>query len=118
MRTCPGTYEVLNNALNEAGTEELKLATKSEIIGYYEQEYGGKWKSQLARDLSTLTGQRADTIARRFRGARLTNERVSGKNVQEYKRLGQQLPGVRVPRKDIAGKKSQRRAKRRNKDLG
>lgn len=120
MRVLNDSYEKLTTELEKAGTDIIHLSDPHQILHYYQQEYGSQkikpasgrgngteaWKVQITRDISRATGQREDTVARRFRGTRVNLNKPTKKTLAEYKKLGQQLPGTRVPRKDLAGKKA------------
>lgn len=115
MRILGDSYERLDAALERAGTEIVYLESKGQIIEYYKQEYGEKnWTRQIAKDLQPFTqgknGQplKVESIMRRFQGDRAT--KAAGKTArgtnEQFKKLGKELPGTPVPRKDLAGKKA------------
>lgn len=107
MHVGPGSYEKLTGALDRAGTETVYLGTKSEVIGYYKQEYGSHWGRELAKSIVETTGKgKVENIARRFRGTRTESAKVSPATAAQYKAVGKTLPGTDVPRKDLAGKKA------------
>lgn len=107
MKVLPGSYEKLDSELSRAGSTTIHLGTKSEVIGYYKQEYGSHWGRELAKKIVETTGKgRVDTIARRFRGSRAESNKVTPGAAAEYKAVGKTLPGTEVPRTDLAGRRA------------
>jgi len=115
-------WQLMADALDRASIERtiLYLSSRDQIINYYKQEYGSEkirpangrgqgteaWKIAISHAISSETGQRYDTVARRFRGDRAEGK-VSKKGAAEYEKLGKTLPGtvVEKPRK-VSGKRA------------
>lgn len=107
-------WEAMADALDRAGTERsiLYLSTKSEVVGYFQQEHGAHWSRELAKALQPFTRakngepQKITNIQRRFQPSRL-EKAASKANVEQYRALGKKLPGtiVEKPRK-VAGKRA------------
>lgn len=66
--------------------------TKAEIIEYYQETYGDRWRVRLVGDLAPIAGIKEKNLRRRFDPDRINNVPRRKSEQQEYKTLGDQLP--------------------------
>lgn len=69
--------------------EEWYPQTKAEIIDYYQEEYGNKWKRNLVQDLARFTGKKVKNLSRRFDPSRRNNPEK--RNAKQYQAFGKTL---------------------------
>jgi coenzyme F420-reducing hydrogenase alpha subunit len=69
------------------------MTTKAEIVAYYQQEYGKRWRIELERGpLSEISGLKPKNLARRFDPSRLNNVPRTRREKEQYEKLGKLLP--------------------------
>lgn len=106
MRVLPGGYELVADAIDAAGTEIHYLSGKHEIANYYMQAYPRNWQTRLGNELADLFGGKAESYKRNFRPDRI-NRKASPGFAEKLKTLGREkIPGERVKRRDLAGKRA------------
>jgi hypothetical protein len=110
MQVSGNGYEQLNQAIEGASFQLVPMKSKSDMVDYYQAHYPargtGSWRDMLARDLSSKTGTKYNSIRRQLDPDRLARKPVRGsKNEQGYIDLGKQLPPKKEP-KNTSGKRA------------
>lgn len=89
--------DYFDSTIEDITTTEVYPESKADIIEYYREEYGDKWKSHLVKDMVGFTGSKKPTITKRFDPQRRDN--VERRNREQYKDFGKTLNPTRVPKK-------------------
>lgn len=93
-----GSQQRFSDVVRADTTELRYMTTKSEIVEYYQQEYGSGWQRHLVRDITPFAAKSKEaSLRKRFQPARVNRE--ERKNAEQYRQLGRTLPPIEVPRK-------------------
>ncbi|SRR6266567_1463571 len=76
----------------DAANVPIFLTSKADIVEYYRDTRGARWKQDIIHDMMGITGKKYATIEKRFDKQRL--DAPERKNAGEYKELGEKLPPI------------------------
>lgn len=92
----------------EAGKETIYPTSKHDVVVYYQQTFPRDWQKRLSNDLVEVNGgtTKASSYARNFRPDRI-NRTPTPAFAEKLAKVGREkLPGERVDRKDLAGRRA------------
>lgn len=93
----PHEKEVFNGYIEGVTMYDKYPDSKADIITYYQEEYGAKWKVRLTSDLAQFTGMKKKSLEKRFDTQRRGNPEK--KNIGQYRAFGETLKPYKVPKK-------------------
>lgn len=91
--------DMLLGAVQSVSTPNY-MTGKDQIVAYYRDTYGTKWRGAIVQELAPITGLKKKSLQRRFDPSRLSSRPRTAKAKDEYRQLGEKLPPVdRTPNK-------------------
>jgi hypothetical protein len=70
----------------------IHMTSKAQIVEYYRDMRGRRWKQDIVHDLAPIANKKSKNLEKRFDPQRL--EHVEKRNAGQYRELGRQLPPI------------------------